>query len=150
MHNVFHLQTLWTKEEITLIFTALVWDKYKMIAYPVQCFIWRFYLTGLWMQLLCLSTRLAKLPEFINEQIVTVIIFSNYVKNSHKAIPEVCLKLHWQLSTLSWKQKWKGSKWVHLQHVTTYFYLEPPAFLMFCLALNATLMNLYINRSQVV
>jgi len=44
------------------------------------------------MQLLCLSTRLAKLPEFINEQIVTVIIFSNDVKNSHKAIPEVCFE----------------------------------------------------------
>lgn len=66
MHNVLRLQTLWTKEEITLIFTAPVWDKYKMIAYPVLCFIWRFYLTGLWMQLLCPSTRLAKLPESIN------------------------------------------------------------------------------------
>lgn len=42
MHNVSHLQTPCREEEITLIFTAPLWDKYKIIPYPVVYFICRF------------------------------------------------------------------------------------------------------------
>lgn len=93
MHNVFHLQSPCREEEITLIFTAPLWDKYKIIPYPVVYFIHRFYLIGHWMQLLHLNTRLAKLSEFINlQEIATVVIIYDHVMNSPKVIPQVCFR----------------------------------------------------------
>lgn len=89
----FIFKSLCREKKIILIFTAPLWDKYKIIPYPVVYFIHRFYLTGLWMQRLHLNTRLPKLSEFINlQEIPALVIIYDHAMNSHKVIPEVCFR----------------------------------------------------------